>query len=172
MSMHICCYIWILQLCEVNSDEVNTLQFGWRCLFLYLVCSNNVCTIFSIHGKFQFFGWITTPHLRNRLTFLVLISSKNFFPLQTSLRMRRGGDAMDSRPYFLLGDLWESFREWSAYGAGVPLVLNGSDSVIQYYVPYLSAIQLFADPSRPASRNRYNLFCHKESWCLESFHWT
>ncbi|PWZ57081.1 hypothetical protein Zm00014a_019807 [Zea mays] len=73
---------------------------------------------------------------------------------KTSLRMRRGGDSMDSRPYFVLGDLWESFREWSAYGAGVPLVLNDSDSVIQYYVPYLSAIQLFADPSRPASRNR------------------
>nr|CAB3497553.1 unnamed protein product [Digitaria exilis] len=73
---------------------------------------------------------------------------------KTSLRMRRGGDAMGSWPYFCLGDLWESFREWSAYGAGVPLVLNGSDSVIQYYVPYLSAIQLYADPSRPASRNR------------------
>jgi len=33
-------------------------------------------------------------------------------------------------------------------------VLNGRNSVIQYYVPYLSAIQLYADPSRPASRNR------------------
>jgi hypothetical protein len=73
---------------------------------------------------------------------------------KTRLRLRRSGDAMDSRPYFCLGDLWESFREWSAYGAGVPLVLNGRDSVIQYYVPYLSAIQLYADPSRPASRNR------------------
>lgn len=72
----------------------------------------------------------------------------------TSLKMRRSGDSMNSRPYFCLGDLWESFREWSAYGAGVPLVLNGSDSVIQYYVPYLSAIQLYADPSRPTSRNR------------------
>ncbi|XP_025796148.1 uncharacterized protein LOC112876285 isoform X2 [Panicum hallii] len=72
---------------------------------------------------------------------------------KTRLRLRRSGDAMDSRPYFCLGDLWESFREWSAYGAGVPLVLNGRDSVIQYYVPYLSAIQLYADPSRPASRN-------------------
>ena len=37
-------------------------------------------------------------------------------------------------PYFVLGDLWESFEEWSAYGAGVPLLLNGSDSVVQYYV--------------------------------------
>ncbi|XP_039829210.1 uncharacterized protein LOC120690578 isoform X2 [Panicum virgatum] len=72
---------------------------------------------------------------------------------KTSLRLRRSGDAMDSRPYFCLGDLWESFREWSAYGVGVPLVLNGRNSVIQYYVPYLSAIQLYADPSRPASRN-------------------
>ncbi|XP_062212923.1 uncharacterized protein LOC133913717 isoform X2 [Phragmites australis] len=71
---------------------------------------------------------------------------------KTSLRMWRSVDAMHSRPYFCLGDLWESFREWSAYGAGVPLVLNGSDSAIQYYVPYLSAIQLYADPSRPASR--------------------
>ncbi|KAL6894399.1 hypothetical protein ACP4OV_008497 [Aristida adscensionis] len=73
---------------------------------------------------------------------------------KASLRMWRSGDAMDLPPYFCLGDLWESFREWSAYGAGVPLLLNESDSVIQYYVPYLSAIQLYADPSRPASRTR------------------
>lgn len=52
-------------------------------------------------------------------------------------------------PYFILGDLWESFKEWSAYGAGVPLVLSGSDSAVQYYVPYLSAIQLYIDPSKP-----------------------
>lgn len=53
----------------------------------------------------------------------------------------------ESRAYFRLGDLWESFKEWSAYGAGVPLVLNGRDSVVQYYVPYLSGIQLYADSS-------------------------
>nr|XP_023916838.1 uncharacterized protein LOC112028383 [Quercus suber] len=57
-------------------------------------------------------------------------------------------------PYFVLGDLWESFKEWSAYGAGVPLLLNGSDSVVQYYVPYLSGIQLYIDPSKPSSRQR------------------
>jgi hypothetical protein len=68
--------------------------------------------------------------------------------------MRRSGDDMDSPPYFRLDDLWESFREWSAYGAGVPLVLNGGESVIQYYVPYLSAIQLYADPSRPDASTR------------------
>lgn len=57
-------------------------------------------------------------------------------------------------PYFMLDDLWESLKEWSAYGAGVPLVLSGSDSVVQYYVPYLSAIQLYIDPSRPSMRLR------------------
>jgi len=33
-----------------------------------------------------------------------------------------------SMPFFSLGDLWESFNEWSAYGAGVPIVLNRSDT--------------------------------------------
>ncbi|CAK9145619.1 unnamed protein product [Ilex paraguariensis] len=56
--------------------------------------------------------------------------------------------------YFILGDLWESFGEWSAYGAGVPLMLNGSNSVVQYYVPYLSGIQLYIDPSRPFTQLR------------------
>ncbi|XP_058091436.1 uncharacterized protein LOC131237594 [Magnolia sinica] len=50
---------------------------------------------------------------------------------------------VEFHPYFTLGDLWESFKEWSAYGAGVPLLLNGSDCVIQYYVPYLSGIQIY-----------------------------
>ncbi|XP_008805077.2 uncharacterized protein LOC103718163 isoform X2 [Phoenix dactylifera] len=72
-----------------------------------------------------------------------------YFP-NTSVRGWR--NCGESKPYFCLGDLWESFKEWSAYGAGVPLVLNGSDRVVQYYVPYLSAIQLYADPSRPSLR--------------------
>ncbi|GAV57000.1 DUF789 domain-containing protein [Cephalotus follicularis] len=56
---------------------------------------------------------------------------------------------VDLQPFFCLGDLWESFREWSVYGVGVPLLLNGSDSVKQYYVPSLSGMQLYVDPHRP-----------------------
>ncbi|XP_033129684.1 uncharacterized protein LOC103875026 isoform X4 [Brassica rapa] len=52
--------------------------------------------------------------------------------------------------YFVLEDLWESFAEWSAYGAGVPLHMHGSDSTVQYYVPYLSGIQLYVDPLKKA----------------------
>lgn len=62
---------------------------------------------------------------------------------------------MEFPPYFALADLWESFKEWSAYGAGVPLLLNGSDSVVQYYVPYLSGIQLYTESSSPAASSRY-----------------
>ncbi|KAK8498486.1 hypothetical protein V6N13_100086 [Hibiscus sabdariffa] len=58
------------------------------------------------------------------------------------------------QPYFVLGDLWDSFKEWSAYGVGVPLILNDCDSVVQYYVPYLSGIQLYADPVRTSAKSR------------------
>ncbi|TQD73118.1 hypothetical protein C1H46_041342 [Malus baccata] len=75
-----------------------------------------------------------------------------YFP-KTSVKGWRTRES-EIHPYFVLGDLWESFKEWSAYGAGVPLLLNGSDSVIQYYVPYLSAIQLYVDPSKPSTRTR------------------
>jgi hypothetical protein len=53
---------------------------------------------------------------------------------------------------FALRDLWGSFDEWSAYGVEVPLVLDADDDgaegdgeVFQYYVPFLSGIQIFVD---------------------------
>ncbi|KAL1334881.1 hypothetical protein HN51_063833 [Arachis hypogaea] len=75
--------------------------------------------------------------------YLPKTSSKKWKPTEAELH-----------PYFVLGDLWESFKEWSAYGAGVPLMLNGSESVTQYYNVSLSAIQLYIDPSKPSSRLR------------------
>ncbi|OAP09219.1 hypothetical protein AXX17_AT2G00230 [Arabidopsis thaliana] len=68
------------------------------------------------------------------------------FLSKTSLRERRADDDYNKLvPYFVLGDIWDSFAEWSAYGTGVPLVLNNNkDRVIQYYVPSLSAIQIYA----------------------------
>ncbi|XP_074589537.1 uncharacterized protein LOC141845370 isoform X2 [Curcuma longa] len=66
---------------------------------------------------------------------------------KASGRRQSNGAKVGSQPYFCFSDLWESLKEWSAYGAGVPLVLNGSESVVQYYVPYLSAIQLYVDTS-------------------------
>ncbi|KAG5532343.1 hypothetical protein RHGRI_026841 [Rhododendron griersonianum] len=74
-------------------------------------------------------------------------------PSKTSMRGWRTCDE-ELQPYFVLGDLWESFKEWSAYGAGVPLILNDSDSVVQYYVPFLSAIQIYVDPSKSSVKSR------------------
>lgn len=65
-----------------------------------------------------------------------------------------GTSEVESRAFFYLEDLWESFSEWSVYGAGVPLLLNGRDQIEQYYVPFLSGIQLYKDPSGPSSRLR------------------
>lgn len=61
---------------------------------------------------------------------------------------------VEYKPYFVLGDLWESFKEWSAYGAGVPLILNNTDCVVQYYVPYLSGIQIYGDSSKFSQKSR------------------
>ncbi|KAL6010828.1 hypothetical protein ACLOJK_001270 [Asimina triloba] len=63
---------------------------------------------------------------------------------------------VEFQPYFALADLWESFKEWSAYGAGVPLVLNGSDCVVQYYVPYLSGIQIYGRSAGRDAKMRFS----------------
>lgn len=55
--------------------------------------------------------------------------------------------------FFTLGDLWDRYYEWSVYGAGVPVRLNNGKTVVQYYVPYLSAIQLYTSKSLDASRS-------------------
>ncbi|KAL0797314.1 hypothetical protein Bca101_052488 [Brassica carinata] len=49
--------------------------------------------------------------------------------------------------FFRLSDLWDCYHEWSAYGASVPIHLSNGESLVQYYVPYLSAIQIFTSHS-------------------------
>ncbi|XP_068335948.1 uncharacterized protein [Pyrus communis] len=49
--------------------------------------------------------------------------------------------------YFTLSDLWNCYDEWSAYGAGVPIAMDSGETLVQYYVPYLSAIQIFTSNS-------------------------
>jgi hypothetical protein len=60
-----------------------------------------------------------------------------------------------TRDHFALRDLWAFFDEWSAYGVEVPLTLDDEDhEVFQYYVPFLSGIQLFR--STEVERSRAN----------------
>ncbi|CAB4265436.1 unnamed protein product [Prunus armeniaca] len=44
---------------------------------------------------------------------------------------------------FSLSDLWKFYKDWSCFGAGVPILLNSGDSVLQYYSPSLSALQIY-----------------------------
>ncbi|KAJ6684034.1 hypothetical protein OIU85_007703 [Salix viminalis] len=69
--------------------------------------------------------------------------------------------------YFTLGDLWGCYDEWSAYGAGTQVLLSCGETIMQYYVPYLSAIQIYSNKSVVASRNsrEYNDVVQFESDC-------
>ncbi|CAN6479035.1 unnamed protein product [Victoria cruziana] len=66
-------------------------------------------------------------------------------PLKKGMEESRAWEPLEEMPtqYFVLGDLWRCFDEWSAYGVGVPVLINGKDWVTQYYVPYLSALQIY-----------------------------
>lgn len=69
-------------------------------------------------------------------------------------RKRPQDGNVENLPFFVLGDLWDSLDEWSAYGAGVPITLKGQEVVVQFYVPYLSALQLYT-----RSMKRPNIQC-------------
>ncbi|KAH7550578.1 hypothetical protein JRO89_XS13G0224900 [Xanthoceras sorbifolium] len=78
----------------------------------------------------------------------------------------------DEVEYFTLGDLWNCYREWSAYGAGTPVVLETGEDIMQYYVPYLSAIQIYTNKSVATSRNpredSYVIEIESDSWSDDS----
>ncbi|MQL81169.1 hypothetical protein Taro_013628 [Colocasia esculenta] len=61
------------------------------------------------------------------------------------------GDAVE---YFTLDDLWGCYDEWSAYGAGTPICLENGKTVVQYYTPFLSGIQLYVGKSFSLRRTR------------------
>ncbi|KAG5630088.1 hypothetical protein H5410_001805 [Solanum commersonii] len=47
--------------------------------------------------------------------------------------------------YFTLGDLWNCYEEWTAYGVGALIYLkDDNESVLQYYAPYLSTNQIYS----------------------------
>ncbi|XP_038886925.1 uncharacterized protein LOC120077111 [Benincasa hispida] len=79
--------------------------------------------------------------------------------------------------YFTLGDLWKCFDEWSAYGAKVPITLNNGETLTQYYVPYLSAIQIFTgfrvetESGDGDTRDFYSDCCSEESDSDKLWRW-
>ncbi|AAF97263.1 Strong similarity to a hypothetical protein T18K17.12 gi/6598871 from Arabidopsis thaliana BAC T18K17 gb/AC010556. EST gb/AI996552 comes from this gene [Arabidopsis thaliana] len=75
----------------------------------------------------------------------------------------------DEIEYFRLSDLWDCFDEPSAYGLGSKVDLNNGESVMQYYVPYLSAIQIYTNKSTAISRIHSDVVdCESECWSDDS----
>nr|XP_043606874.1 uncharacterized protein LOC122578890 [Erigeron canadensis] len=90
--------------------------------------------------------------------------------------------ARDKVEFFTLSDLWNCFDEWSAYGAGVPITVDdgGDETIIQYYVPYLSAIQIFTsnislnylrDETDSETRDSFSDTFSDESECEKVSRW-
>ena len=75
----------------------------------------------------------------------VISNIESFVASTTPLVPARGSGSALEGGHFALADLWSSFDEMSAYGVEVPLVLDADEAhkVFQYYVPFLSGLQIF-----------------------------
>ncbi|KAG4396824.1 hypothetical protein AAZX31_10G016000 [Glycine max] len=58
------------------------------------------------------------------------------------MKGRKTGESITGS-YYVQEDLRETYREWSAYGVDVVVSPNGEGDIKMYYVPFLSAIQLY-----------------------------
>ncbi|GAB4824986.1 hypothetical protein Ancab_007859 [Ancistrocladus abbreviatus] len=98
----------------------------------------------SMHSNLECFLHCTTPFVASQ-----------FLPKSEMRNLNRLWHPWEREKveYFTLSDLWSCYDEWSAYGAGVPIFLDSGETLVQYYVPYLSALQIFAStPSTPNFR--------------------
>ncbi|KAL2325238.1 hypothetical protein Fmac_024296 [Flemingia macrophylla] len=99
-----------------------------------IMSSSSICQGNSLSNLERFLLCVT-PDVPSR-TLQSCGNNPNFQPLPLS---------KDTIAYITLKDLWDCYYEWSAHGAGIPLMLDSGDTVTQYYVPYLSAIQIYTN---------------------------
>ncbi|XP_010416108.1 PREDICTED: uncharacterized protein LOC104702015 isoform X1 [Camelina sativa] len=104
--------------------------------------------------------WCSSTKGRSNLErFLLGITPK---PPSFSLPQEHGKDEVE---YFRLGDLWDCYDELSAYGFGSQVELSNGETVMQYYVPYLSAIQIHTNKPGLISRNQSEVVESESSEC-------
>ncbi|KAK6802993.1 hypothetical protein RDI58_000777 [Solanum bulbocastanum] len=94
-----------------------------------------------------------------------VITSKPLLP-KSNMDDQNGMWYPNGDEYFALRDLWDCYEEWSAYGVGALIYLK---DVIQYYAPYLSAIQIYSVKSassliRNSSSGDHDVDFETESW--------
>ncbi|KAL6903457.1 hypothetical protein ACP4OV_004270 [Aristida adscensionis] len=90
----------------------------------------------GIHSNLRCFLESVTPIVEAQK-----VPKAPFLPMPNSYR----GKNIDGVKCFNLGDLWNKFYEWSTCGVGTPVRLPSGQTVVQYFVPYLSAIELYTN---------------------------
>ncbi|KAF8090431.1 hypothetical protein N665_0476s0010 [Sinapis alba] len=104
--------------------------------------------------------WCSSAKGRSNLErFLLGFTPK---PPSFSLPLQQGKNEIE---YFRLGDLWDCYDELSAYGFGSHVDLNNGETVMQYFVPYLSAIQIHTNKPAVMSRNQNEVVESESSEC-------
>ncbi|XP_066345550.1 uncharacterized protein [Miscanthus floridulus] len=89
----------------------------------------------------------THSNLRCFLGSVTPVVKAHTFPMASYLPLSNGyyEKIADGVKAFYLGDLWNRFYEWSACGVGTSVCIAPGETVVQYFVPYLSAIQLYTN---------------------------
>uniref|UniRef100_A0A804MCV2 Uncharacterized protein n=1 Tax=Zea mays TaxID=4577 RepID=A0A804MCV2_MAIZE len=89
----------------------------------------------------------THSNLRSFLDSVTPVVKAHTVPMASYLPLSNGyyEKIADGVRCFYLGDLWNSFYEWSACGVGTSVCIAPGETVVQYFVPYLSAIQLYTN---------------------------
>ncbi|XP_071727766.1 uncharacterized protein [Rutidosis leptorrhynchoides] len=72
------------------------------------------------------------------------------------IQLQANGESKSA--HIKLQDIWEIFDEWSACGVDVPVLLENGEKVTQFYIPYLSAIQIFTKKSASSSSGDDNCY--------------
>lgn len=106
--------------------------------------------------------WCSSAKGRSNLErFLLGFTPK---PLSFSIPLQQG-KGKEEIEYFSLSDLWDCYDELSAYGFGSHVDLNNGETVKQYYVPHLSAIQIYTNKPAIMSRNHNEVVESESSEC-------
>ena len=93
-----------------------------------------------IHISVPLFLKFLTETLKFLLWYSISLFMQARFHTLNGFRQSSGKDMVGC---FSLSEVWKFYVEKSFYGSAVPILLNDGDTVVQYYAPSLSAIQIY-----------------------------
>ncbi|KAM0001475.1 hypothetical protein Hdeb2414_s0373g00879411 [Helianthus debilis subsp. tardiflorus] len=94
-------------------------------------------------------------NLENFLHSVTPIIKHAFVPVNDSKEVE-AKSGLKNKEDIKLQDVWEAYDEWSSCGVGISVILESGESIVQYYVPYLSAIQIFIKKSTSSTSSHHN----------------